>query len=231
MRQTRDNVKPRVLRRARGCGGFSLVEMMIATAVFMIFMGTVFTAVVEAQRGINTVVARNNDDNDVQSYLNSLTYQVRQATAIATYGDNGPYTQLWIYNSSPPTTWPYKCTVWAYNSSTSPTELEAFVSNSSLAVNSPTPSSIAAASGVGVAVLLSGVSAASSTTGLFQTFTGYPGLVDVDLQVQSNTNASQSSVQQRSAASQLEVDADNVNISNSSWPPTLSSSYPSSTCY
>jgi type II secretory pathway pseudopilin PulG len=217
-------------RGARGSGGFSLVEMMIATAVFMIFMATAFTAVVEAQRGINTVVARNNDEDQVQSYLNSLTSQVRQATAIATYGGTGPYSQLWIYNSNPPTTWPYKCTIWVYNSSTSPTEVEAFVSNGTVTVSSPTPTTIAAVSGVATTVQLSGVSPVSST-GPFQTYSGYPGLVDVDLQVQSSTRASQSSLQQRSAASQLEVEADDVNISSSSWPAALSSSYPSSSCY
>ena len=137
--------------------------MMIATAVFMIFMATAFTAVVEAQRGINTVVARNNDEDQVQSYLNSLTSQVRQATAIATYGGTGPYSQLWIYNSNPPTTWPYKCTIWVYNSSTSPTEVEAFVSNGTVSVSSPTPTTIAAVSGVATTVQLSGVSPVSST--------------------------------------------------------------------
>jgi prepilin-type N-terminal cleavage/methylation domain-containing protein len=221
--------KARTARRSHGSDGFSLVEMMIATAVFVIFMGTAFTAVVEAQRGINTIVARNNDVNYVQSYLNNLTYQVRQATAIATYGGSGPYTQLWIYNSSPPTSWPYKCTIWVYNSSASPTELEAFVSNGTVGVSSPTPPTIAAVSGVGVDVQLSGVSPVSSS-GLFQIYSSYPGLVDVDLQVQNSTSGSQSSRQEGSTASQLEVEADDVNISTT-WPPTLSPTYPSSTCY
>jgi type II secretory pathway pseudopilin PulG len=210
--------------------GFTMVELMVATAVMMIFMSAAVFGVLEAQRGINTVAAREADANQAQALVDQMMAQVRAASGAAVYGCNSQCTQLWLYNANPPPTWPYSCTVWVYNASTTPAQLEAFATNSTVTVGTtPTLSQISAAASV--RDQLSGVAAPSGFSGIFQTFGGYPGLVDVDLTVQYATSAGQSSSQEASKPSQIETEADDVNISSSSGLPALSATNPGSTCY
>lgn len=204
--------------------GFTIIELMIATAIMMVFMAAALTGVIEGQRGVNTVVARATDASADQSYLSDLRAQVQSAAGLAEYGGTGPYTELWIYNSNPPSNWPYSCTVWVYNAGT----LEAFVA-SSLTISSPSPSAIGAQA-TGVRAQLNGISPTTGS-GIFSFFSGYPGLVDVNLMVQYSSSGQQSDVQMASSPLQFEVEADDVNISTSQGLQALSTSNPSRTCY
>ncbi len=219
-----------------GEGGFTLIEVMVAILLTTLIMGVAVTGVVEAQRGINTVVARATDANQVESVVSSLAEQVRQASGAAVYGCSSSATgegcqQLWLYNPNPAPYWPYECTVWVYNAQTTPAELEAFATTGALGQTNPSISQIATANGVGVRVKVLGVAPASGLSDVFQVFTGYPGLVDINLSLQYATDAGQSSVQQASTPFELETEADDVNISDSSSLPALSSTNPSGSCY
>ena len=74
----------------------------------------------------------------------------------------------------------------------------------------------------------------SGSGGLFQDFAGYPGLVDISLQLRYSTNANQSSVQQGTATPvMVEVEADDANVFNPASGLTsfsTTSPYPTS-CY
>ena len=220
--------------------GFSLIELMIAVALLAIMMAAAFTAVFEAERSANTVAARTTDAATAEPVVNSLARQVRAAQQAAlndaTTGSN-PYTELWLASEST-SAWPYTCTIWAYEQSTH--ELEAFATSSSVALTQTTPSdlSLDASNGIDglrVAAQLQGVSPMSSGSGgLFQDFAGYPGLVDISLQLRYSTNANQSSVQQGTATPvMVEVEADDANVFNPASGLTsfsTTSPYPTS-CY
>lgn len=216
-------------------GGFSLIELMIAMAILMVVMAVAMTGVVESQRGINTVVARETDATQAQSLVDAFTAQVRSASSAAVYDCSGlQCNQVWLYNSSPPTSWPYSCTVWAYNTSAAPPELEAYVSSASVNLSTPTIASIASA----MVPRLQLLGATPVGGGMFQIFTNYPGLVDVHLQVQYQSSALQSSVQGASSPSQLEAEGDSVNVwhystytPGTAGLPNLVPSVPASSCY
>lgn len=226
----------------RGERGFTLIELMIAVALLTVMMAAAFTAVFEVERSANTVVARTTDAASAEPVVNSLARQVRAAEQAAlsdaTAGSD-PYTELWLASAST-SDWPYTCTVWAYEQSTH--ELDAFATSSSLAITQTSPGDLAldasdGTDGLHVAAQLQGVSPmASGSGGLFQDFAGYPGLVDISLQLRYSTTASQSSTQQGTATPvMVEVEADDANVLS---PPsglapfsTISPYYPSSSCY
>lgn len=231
---TSDRAKMSVNRRL-GSEGFSLIELMIAMAILMVVMAVAMTGVVESQRGINTVVARETDATQAQSLVDAFTAQVRSASSAAVYDCSGlQCNQVWLYNSSPPTSWPYSCTVWAYNTSAAPPELEAYVSSATVNLSAPTIASISAA----MVPRLQLLGATPVSGGMFQIFTNYPGLVDVHLQVQYQSSALQSSVQGASSPSQLEAEGDSVNVwhystytPGTAGLPNLVPSVPASSCY
>ena len=184
----------------RGSGGFSLIELMIAMAILMVVMAVAMAGVVESQRGINTVVARETDATQAQSLVDAFTAQVRSASSAAVYDCSGlQCNQVWLYNSNPPTSWPYSCTVWAYNSSATPPELAAYVSSATVDLIKPTIALIASA----MVPRLQLLGATPVSGAMFQIFTNYPGLVDVHLQVQYQTSTAQNGVQGASSPSQL----------------------------
>ena len=63
--------------------GFSLIEMMVATAISLVVLGTVMTAVVEGERSINTIAARTADSNAAQPYMNQMALDTRGATEVS----------------------------------------------------------------------------------------------------------------------------------------------------
>ena len=226
-------------------GGFSLIELMIAVALLAIMMAAAFTAVIEAERSANTVAARTTDAATAEPVVNSLARQVRAAQQAALNGatteSNPPntttYTELWLA-STPTSAWPYTCTIWVYEQTNN--ELEAFATSSPLTLTQTqaTPAALQANSsayGLQVAAQLQGVSPMSSGSGgLFQDFAGYPGLVDISLQLRYSTNANQSSVQAGTATPvMVEVEADDANVLNPASGLTsfsTTSPYPTS-CY
>jgi len=211
--------------------GFTLVELMVAMAVMMIFMTAAIAGVIEAQRGMNTVVARTSNMNDALPFLDAIAEQVKDATAVAEYGGAGPYSELWLYDQDPPSSWGYNCTVWVYSSTGS--DLLAYVANvtsaSPVEVASPTPAGITAA-GMTVRAQLDNLGAVSGT-GIFQYFAGYPGLVDISAELQYPNGGAQSDVQEASTPAQLEVEVDNAATSSPSGLAPLSSTNPDQYCY
>lgn len=213
-------------RTTRHEEGFSLIELMVATVVMLIVMAAAVTGVFEAQRGMNTIVDRSTSINEAQPFLDAIGEQVRQADAIAEYGGAGPYSQLWLYRASPSSAWNYKCTVWLYDGTS--TALEAYVSNSSVQLASPTRAQIAAA--MTFQAQLPNVSP-STGSGPFQYFSAFPGLVGIDVMVAYPGGGSGGDVQAASPPSRVEVEADNVGISSGTGLAPLGSSNPSSSCY
>jgi hypothetical protein len=230
---------------------------MIASALFMVVLATALTAVVEANRGVNTVAARTSDAATAEPVLNLLARQVRAATgaalectsssATSCTGGSGagsdPYTELWLASAST-TSWPYTCTIWAYESNTG--NLDAFASSSAVSLNTIDPKDLLldatnGTDGLKIAAHLAGVNTmASGSSGIFQDFTGYPGLVDVSMASRYSTSASQSDLQMGTQTPvMLEIEADDTNVPYSSVGtslglPAFSTSspyYPSSSCY
>ncbi len=237
-RNRRDRARAgRPVHEERRDAGFSLVELMVATAVMAIVMAATVTGLMEGQRGIATVVARETDVNQAEVYLAQLTSVVRQADSVAVYGPTGPgstspYTQLWVYNASPPVSWPYNCSVWVYDTSTSPSSLEVFtVANSSadpVELSAPTLGQISAT--MSARGQLPGVRP-SSYSGVFSVFSGYPGLVDVSADVQYSTSSQLSSRQDATSPVALELETDNANVSSGSGVPVVSAGVPGTNCY
>lgn len=223
------------VKKRTGPQGFSLIELMIAMAILMVVMAVAMAGVVQSQRGINTVVARETDATQAQSLVNAFSAQVRSASSAAVYDCSGlDCNQVWLYNSNPPVSWPYSCTVWAYNSSATPPELEAYVSSGSVGISTPTISTITSV----MAPRLQLLGATPVSTKMFQIFLNYPGLVDVDLKVQYLTSSTQNGVQEASTPSQLEAEADSVNVwhyatytEGTPGLPSVVASVPASSCY
>lgn len=222
--------------------GFTLIELMIAVALLAIMMAAAFTAVIEAERSANTVAARTTDAATAEPVVNSLARQVRAAQQAAlndvTTGNN-PYTELWLA-SAPTSNWPYTCTIWSYQQSTH--QLEAYASPSPVTITQTSPADLALDAGNGtdglrVAAQLQGVSPMSSGSGgLFQDFAGYPGLVDISLQLRYSTSTNQSSIQEGTATPvMVEMEADDANVfSPTSGLTSFSATspyYPSPSCY
>lgn len=216
---------------ASGGAGFTLVELMVATALLMIVMAAAVTGIVEAQRGINTVSAREADANRAQALVNQVSRQVAAASGAAVSGCSGQCTELWLYDETPPMDWPYKCTVWVFDGSSSPGQLDVFATNASVVVAAATPTLTQISAAASMRAQLKGVSAPSGSSGIFQVFSGYPGLVDINFLVQYYTSSGQSDTQGASAPSQVETEADDVNVSSSSGLAPLSPSNPSTNCY
>jgi type II secretory pathway pseudopilin PulG len=231
--QGHDNLR----RCAHACDGFTLVELMVATAVFMLFTAVAVLGISEAQRGVNTFVARETDTNEAQATVNLAMELVRQAQSAAVYGctsgtSSEQCAQLWLYNPTPPSNWPYACTVWAYNGTASPPELDMFgFSTADLPVQLSTPTVAQLATVATARSQLPGVEPLAGLSEPFRTFSGYPGLVDLSLEAQYSTVAAASSTQQASSPVELETEADDVNISAASGLPSLSATSPSTQCY
>jgi prepilin-type N-terminal cleavage/methylation domain-containing protein len=194
--------------------GFTLVEMMVASAVLLVVMAVVFAAVTEGQRSVSTIEARNADVNAAQAFIDEMALSVRGATKVSvlcltggawggcpalpngetqgemllTYhvGPSGDYVN---YNKA-------LCTAWFFNSSHQ-LDYSSWSTPTSSGGSLPTPSP--------ASVELSGLQAGS----FFSYFSAYPGLVDISLSVLEAGTANASSLQQASSPSMLEEQVDN----------------------
>lgn len=168
-------------------GGFTIVEMAIATALGLIIMLASLGAVIEGQRSLTTVMNRTSDINAAQSVLTRIATGVRGASA-ASIITSGSQSQLWLQASG-------TCTEWVFTGA--PTNaLELQTGTSHLSMSTPP------------AVEISGV-----TSGSFSGFTNYPGLIDVTLSVQAKTSSSANGYQAATAPIKLETQVDDPNMS------------------
>jgi prepilin-type N-terminal cleavage/methylation domain-containing protein len=207
MRLSRALASKTQVRPRRDDQGFTLVELMIASALALVIMSVAFGAVIESQRTINTAMARNSDENAAQALVNRIELGVRAATSVGVMCWSGsawascssapaiwqspPSTELWIYDSTATT----PCTAWILTGSTSGYYLELATGTTHSTMSTPS-------------VELSGI-----TAGSFSYFTNFPGLVDVNLAVQHATSGLADGYQQQSSASQLEAEVDDPNMS------------------
>ena len=179
--------------------GFTLVEMSIAAALALVIMAIAMVGVVEAQRGINTVVARNTDANAAQSTLAAIGAAIGTGGTNSTVAVDSTGTQLWVYDpNGVPTGNPNKplsaCVVWEYTNGT--------LSRTTGGAGTVLPAGAVEVQGVGEwngSVLFQPVS------GTTVSGTNYPGLLDIDLTVQNSTKSSANGVQSASQASRLET--------------------------
>ena len=65
-------VRSTIAKRAMEMQGFSLIEMMVATAISLVVLSIVLVAVIEGQRSINTIAARTADSNAAQPYMDQM---------------------------------------------------------------------------------------------------------------------------------------------------------------
>ncbi len=116
-------MRPPLQRRKPSEQGFTLVEMSIAAALALVIMAIAMVGVVEAQRGINTAVARNTDANAAQSTLTAIGAAVGTGGTNSTVAVDSTGTQLWVYDPNRRThRQPNKplssCVVWEYTNGT-----------------------------------------------------------------------------------------------------------------
>jgi prepilin-type N-terminal cleavage/methylation domain-containing protein len=209
--------------------GFTVVELVVASAILLVVLTVVFTAVVEGQRSVSTIQARSMDADVAQSYIDEMALSVRGATKVSvlcpqsatTWGTcptspNGEVTgqMLVTYHvgpsvgySGPPSVnyGAQPCTAWFFTSSHQ-LERSAWSSQTSSGGTLPTPSP--------ASIELSGV-----TSGSFSYFPSYTGLVDISRSVLEAGSAQASSSQQASNPATLEAEVDNP-YSVQDVPPT-----------
>ncbi len=200
--------------------GFSLIEMMVATAISLVVLGTVMTAVVEGERSINTIAARTADSNAAQPYMNQMALDTRGATEVSvlcptgsgsgwsscTNSGSGEVTgsMLLTYHVGASVSYSgYTCEAWFFNGSD--LEYSSWAGGTGDGTTLPTPSN--------ATVELTGVQ-----SGSFGYFQAYTGLVDISVSVLNVGTATGSESQQASSPSALETEVDNA-YSVQSVPP------------
>ncbi len=214
VRRSKAGTSKRQMPRRALDRGFTLVEMMVASALALIVMSVAFAGIVESQRTINTTMARNSDDNAAQSIVDRIELAVRSATSVGVMCWSGsawsqcssapatwqstPSTELWIYSSSGATA----CTAWILTGSASGYYLE-FATGAHSATSTPT-------------IELYGV-----TAGSFTYFSSFSGLIDINLEVRHAGSSSANGYEEQSAPSQIEAEADDPNMSGA-----VTSGYP-----
>jgi prepilin-type N-terminal cleavage/methylation domain-containing protein len=196
--------------------GFTLIEMTLAAALSLIVMAVALLGVVEAQRSINTAVAREADANAAQATLNAIEVAVQSGGIGSVVAVDSTGSQLWVYapNGVPTgnaTERMSSCVVWEYTNGT--------LTMTTGGAGTPLGSSGALVQGVGE----------WNGSDVFQAVPAYSGLVDIDLAVQSASEGSASNVQSASQASRLETQVQDPAMLSA--VETATTDVPNANCY
>jgi type II secretory pathway pseudopilin PulG len=196
--------------------GFTLVEMTIAAALALVVMGVALIGVVEAQRSIDTAVARNADANAAQSTLNEIGIAVQSAGIGSVVAVDSSGSQLWVYapNGVPTgksTASMSSCVVWEY-------------ANGALTMTRGGAGTTLASA----APQVQGVGQWNSSD-VFQAVSAYSGLVDIDLTVQGATSARSTNLQSASQASRVETEVQDPAMLSAA--ETAATDVPNANCY
>jgi prepilin-type N-terminal cleavage/methylation domain-containing protein len=192
--------------------GFSLIEMMVATAISLVVLAIVMTAVVEGERSINTIAARTADSNAAQPYMNQMALDTRGATEVSVLCPTGSGagwssctnsgtgavagTMLLTYHVGSSVSYSgYTCEAWYFNGPD--LEYSSWGGGTGDGTTIPTPST--------ATMELTGVK-----SGSFRYFPSYTGLVDISMSVLNAGGASGTESQQASSPSALETEVDNA---------------------
>jgi prepilin-type N-terminal cleavage/methylation domain-containing protein len=203
-----------------GDQGFSLIEMMVATAISLVVLSIVLVAVIEGQRSINTIASRTADSNAAQPYMDQMALDTRGATEVSVLcpttsgtgwssctnsgtGETSGSMLLTYHVGSSVSYSGYTCEAWFINGSD--LEYTSWAGGTGDGTTLPTPSN--------PTVELTGLQ-----SGSFGYFQSYTGLVDISISVLSAGSASGSGSQQESSPSALETQVDNA-YSVQSVPP------------
>ncbi len=203
-----------------GDQGFSLIEMMVATAISLVVLSIVLVAVIEGQRSINTIAARTADSDAAQPYMDQMALDTRGATEVSVLcpttsgtgwssctnsgtGETSGSMLLTYHVGASVSYSGYTCEAWFMNGSD--LEYSSWAGGTGDGTTLPTPSN--------PTVELTGVQ-----SGSFGYFQSYTGLVDISISVLSAGSASESGSQQASSPSALETQVDNA-YSVQSVPP------------
>ncbi len=196
--------------------GFTLVEMTVAAALALIVMAIALIGVVEAERSINTAVARSADANAAQSTLNAIGVAVQSGGIGSIVAVDSTGSQLWVYapngvptgNSTEPMA---SCVVWEY-------------ANGTLTRTT---------GGAGAALAPSGAQVQGvgqwSGSDVFQAVPAYSGLVDIDVTVQGFSQGHSTNLQSASQASRLEAQVQDPAMLSA--VETATTDVPNANCY
>ncbi len=196
--------------------GFTLIEVTLAAALALIVMAVALIGVVEAQRSINTAVAREADANAAQSTLDAIEVAVQSGGIGSVVAVDSTGSELWVYapngvptgNATEPMS---SCVVWEYT-------------NGTLTMTSGGAGTVLASSGA----LVQGVGEWNGSD-VFQPVSAYSGLVDVDLTVQSASEGTATNVQSASQASRLETEVQDPAMLSA--VETATTDVPNANCY
>jgi prepilin-type N-terminal cleavage/methylation domain-containing protein len=100
-------------RRWSGDEGVSLVEMLVATAIFSIILAIITTSIVSMLREQRTQTSQTNDLNSARNVITKLDHQVRYANAVSTPG-TGTDGSYYVEFQSGNTNLQQTCTQWRY---------------------------------------------------------------------------------------------------------------------
>ena len=179
-------------------------------------MAVALIGVVEAQRSINTAVARSADANAAESTLNEIGIAVQSAGIGSVVAVDGSGSQLWVYapNGVPTgkSTAPMSsCVVWEYANGT--------LAMTTGGAGTTLPSGAAQVQGVGQ----------WDSADVFQVVSAYSGLVDIDLTVQGATSGNSTNLQSASQASRIETEVQDPAMLSA--VETAATDVPNANCY
>jgi prepilin-type N-terminal cleavage/methylation domain-containing protein len=196
--------------------GFTLIEMCLAAALALIVMAVALIGVVEAQRSINTSLARDADANAAQSTIDAIEVAIQSGGVGSVVAVDSTGSQLWVYAPNGVRTGNAmdsmsSCVVWEYTNGTL----------------------VMATGGAGTALTSAGAQVQgvrqSNGSDVFQAVSAYSGLVDIDLTVQGSTEGSATNFQSASQASRLETQVQDPAMLSA--VETAGTDIPDATCY